>query len=167
MKYRSDLNNNQQKKKRKLIISYLIGNILVGLIILVIMLVNNFQFRESISQIMIGGIPLPLYLDIITDPQASLYFVTGNKFGFRNRLRELNIQAKMMYLYRPYFSSDIELENYIDQMFYKLTGYANRSEYFVGDDGDLIRKIEPPKTEIKPNKPQGLFDVAKPSYPAN
>jgi len=168
MKYCSYSNNkNQHKKKRKLIIIYLIGNSLIGLIVLVMILVNNSQFREYCSIIAISGIPLPLYLDVITDPQASFYFVTGNKFGFRNRLRELNIEAKMRYLYRPYFSNEIELENYIDQIFYNLTGYANRGEYFIGDDKHLIRKIETPKIEIQPTKPQGLFNVTKPSYPTN
>ncbi len=92
-------------------------------------------------------------------------FITGNRVAFRNRLKELNVEAKIRALYRPYFSNEIELERYIDQQFYDYTGYANRSEYEISEDGDLIRKMKPQNPNIKPPKPQGLFNFAKPSYP--
>ena len=122
MKSNSRFSHRQQKQKQKLIISYFVGSALISIVTLFIVLGSNLQFRknlsQNLSQIIIAGIPLPIYLDVMTDAEAAFAFITGNRVAFRNRLKELNVEAKISALYRPYFTNEIELEKYIDQRFY-------------------------------------------------
>lgn len=167
MRPKSRFNYQQKQKKRKLIITYFIISFIISFIGLSAIFVKNLHSRHHLihnfNQPVIGGIPLILYLDVIIDPKAVFSMITGNKIAFRNRLKELNIEDKMRALYRPYFNDEIELERYIDQIFYDSSGYANGSEYLVTEDGDLIKKIKP-----QPQKPQGnsdaqgLFTIIKP-----
>lgn len=151
MKSNSRFSYRQPKGKPKLIINYFLGSTLISMLSLITLLGSNLQFRRHLSQnlskVIIADIPLPIYLEVMTDAEAVFTFMTANRVGLRNRLKELNIETKIFSLYRPYFPNEIELEKYFDQKFYNYTGYANHREYKISEDGNLIpiTKAQNPK----------------------
>ncbi len=135
--------NQQQNKKRKLITTYFLITIIILLSFGIIFGSNaqfRFNFLANFREFMIAGIPLPIYLEVITDAEAVFAVITGDGNTFRNRLQDLGIENKIRTLYRPYFADEIELENYIDQIFYDSTGYANSSEYNVNQQNKYMHK---------------------------
>lgn len=160
---------NQKSLKKRIILTYLISILSLSFITFMY-LGKGFNFlgyNKHFNQWMIGGIPSAIIFDVISDPEAVSHFLLGDRQSLRSRLKQLGVDQKMINLYRPYFSNEIELERYVDQIFYNDSGYANSQEYKVDQKGNLIRKKEPPKSEapVTPTQNTGLFDVIKPPSP--
>ena len=159
--------SNKTKRKR-LIFTYFLGNTFMIVIILIFISGNNrflSNFRQQFSQMIMAGIPIHLYLDVITDAEAVIALVTTDQMSFRNRLKELDIDTKIKNRYRSQFSNEVELEKHIDQIFYRYTGYANQKEYIVDQNGDLnlINKTLPQPNNFQQCMPKGLYNFIQPS----
>lgn len=164
--------SNQKKLKKTIITTYLISCVSISLLIVIFMgkSFNFIDYNKQFNELRIGGIPSAIILDVFSDSEALNAFFFGDRMALRSRLKELNIDKKMMELYRPYFSNEIELERYVDQIFYNDTGYANPKEYSIDKKGNLIRK-KPFESNSPTNSPnnnpetKGLFDFIKPRSP--
>lgn len=150
-------------KSKKLIVTIYLATILsIGSIFFF----KNMNFsslqisKDKVNEWVIGGIPAPIIFDVITDIDTLSIFLWGSRADLRTRLKETGVEAKIKNYYRPYFADEVELETHVDQILYKNSGYYNRSEYTVNDQGDLNRKEED-KIMRQPQNSQGLFNVIR------
>lgn len=120
--------------------------------------------KDEINEWVIGGIPAPIMLDVISDIDTLAVLLWGSNMDLRNRLKETGIEAKIKNYYRPYFANEIELETHIDQLFYNASGYYNLDEYIVSEEGSLIRQEEE-NTRQQPQNFRGLFFDLTPNQP--
>jgi hypothetical protein len=148
-----------EKSKRRIMIIYLVIILTIGSMFFVKTI--NFSSlkisKDQLNEWVIGGIPAPIMLDVVSDGKTLAVFLWGRRYDLRNRLKETGIDVKIKNYYRPYFKNEIELETYIDQIFYDSSGYYNMDEYTVNDQGDLIRKEDPNTLQEQPQNLQGLF----------
>ncbi len=151
--YRHQKRNN----KKLIIITYFVTLIIIlsGTILLT---------NSSLNTLTIGGIPFPIVKEFLTDFKAMFAYVTGNKVGLHDRLKEIGIEEKIKDYYRSSFQSEAELDQYIHQIFYEKTGYIGK-HYKVNKGGDLELKKQYKFNNNQPqnNNSQGFFEQIKPN----
>jgi hypothetical protein len=87
----------------------------------------------------IGGIPANIAFKFFTDPRALVFLVTGNKTALHNRLEARGFEEDIKAYYRPRIADERELDRYIHQLFYNLTGYIGK-DYTLAGNGQLVLK---------------------------
>lgn len=95
--------------------------------------------RIAINFITIQGIPCTILLEVVLDDRARNDYFSGNKIAFHDRLQQLGIEEQIKAYYRPKIRDEETLDQYIHQVFYKITGYVGHA-YFVNSQDKLVLK---------------------------
>ncbi len=89
--------------------------------------------------LLIGGVPSSVILTFLQDkPALTAYFQSDNQ-ALHDRLNELGVEEQIKDYYRPQIPDEVELDQYIHQVFYNRTGYVGK-EYRVNEQGTLTLK---------------------------
>lgn len=91
------------------------------------------------GQLLIGGVPSSVILTFLQDQPALTAYFQNDDEALHDRLNELGIEEQIKAYYRPQIPDEVELDQYIHQVFYNRTGYVGK-EYQVNEQGILILK---------------------------
>lgn len=91
------------------------------------------------GQMLIGGVPSSVILTFLQDPPALTAYFQNDDEALHDRLNELGIEEQIKAYYRPQIPDEVELDQYIHQVFYNRTGYVGK-EYQLNEQGSLILK---------------------------
>jgi hypothetical protein len=91
------------------------------------------------GQLLIGGVPSSVILTFLQDRPALTAYFQHDKQALHDRLEELGIEEQIKDYYRPQISDEVELDQYIHQVFYNRTGYVGK-QYQVNEQGTLSLK---------------------------
>ena len=114
-------------------IAIVIGSIIVSSAIVIGVGLQNSQSMT------VRGIPVFILVQGLTDEEALNQYLSGDKKGFHDRLEEIGIKDEIKAFYRPKIHDEGELDRYIHQIFYNLSGYVGVS-YTVNSQGILVLK---------------------------
>jgi|GEM_PF-1513619 len=87
----------------------------------------------------LGGLPSSVVVKFMTDPPALTAFFAGNNKGLHARLEKIGIEEDIKEYYRPQIPDEIELDRYIHQLFYNLSGYVGYN-YNLDENRKLVLK---------------------------
>ncbi len=87
----------------------------------------------------IRGVPVPVVLQFLSDDTARNAYFSGDKQQLHDRLDRMGIEEKVKAFYRPKIQDEAELDRYIHQLLYNITGYAGIA-YEVNAKGSLVSK---------------------------
>jgi len=91
--------------------------LLIGFFSVLILLFFNGIFT-------IAGIPASILVKFLRNPPALSAFFTANRQKFHDQLQKIGIEDDVKDFYRNDISDEIELDRYIHQLFFNLTGYV-------------------------------------------
>jgi len=89
--------------------------LLVMLIIFSILLLSN--------TLTIGGVPSSIIFKFLSNSEAVAVFFSHDKQRLHDQLQKIGIEEDIKDYYRAEIVDEIELDRYIHQLFYNLTGY--------------------------------------------
>ncbi len=90
----------------------------------------------------VQGVPLPIVVQFLADGPARQAYFAKDKPALHDRLQQLNVENEIKAFYRPQFQDEEELDQYIHQIFYDISGYVGKS-YVVTSQGTLkLRNLE-------------------------
>jgi hypothetical protein len=87
----------------------------------------------------IKGVPVSIVIQFLRDDIARTAYFAGNKQLLHDRLNRLGIEEKIKAFYRPQIQDEEELDRYIHQLFYDISGYVGAA-YDVNAEGVLVSK---------------------------
>jgi hypothetical protein len=91
------------------------------------------------GQLLIGGVPSSVILTFLQDRPALTAYFQNDKQALHDRLNEIGIEEQIKDYYRPQIPDEVELDQYIHQVFYNRTGYVGK-QYQVNEQGTLSLK---------------------------
>ena len=95
----------------------------------------------------IQGVPVPVVLQFLSDDTARNAYFSGDKQQLHDRLDRMGIEEKVKAFYRPKIQNEAELDRYIHQLLYNITGYVGLA-YEVDAKGVLVpKKVRDPAFE--------------------
>jgi hypothetical protein len=97
---------------------------------------------KNSQSLTVKGVPVPVLVKFLSDPSALNLYFSGNKVGLHNRLQQLGVEEDIKAFYRPKIQDELQLDQYIHQVFYNLSGYVGAA-YYVNPQGLLILKSAP------------------------
>lgn len=96
----------------------------------------GFGLQNSQSMT-VKGIPVSILVKGLSDRDALNLYWSGDKKGFHDRLEEIGIKDDIKAFYRPKIRDEQQLDQYIHQIFYNLSGYVGVA-YSVNQKGVLV-----------------------------
>jgi hypothetical protein len=95
----------------------------------------------------IRGVPVPVVLQFLSDDTARNAYFSGDKQRLHDRMDRMGIEEKVKAFYRPKIQNEAELDRYIHQLLYNITGYVGLA-YEVNAKGVLApKKVRDPAFE--------------------
>jgi hypothetical protein len=95
----------------------------------------------------IRGVPVPVVLQFLSDDTARNAYFSEDKQQLHDRLDRMGIEEKVKAFYRPKIQDEAELDRYIHQLLYNITGYVGIA-YEVNTKGVLAsKKVRDPAFE--------------------
>jgi len=92
----------------------------------------------------IRGVPVSVVLQFLRDDSARNAYFSGDKQQLHDRMDHMGIEEEVKAFYRPKFRDEAELDQYIHQLFYNITGYVGTA-YEVNAKGVLaLKKVRDP-----------------------
>ncbi|HEY9846488.1 MAG TPA: hypothetical protein V6D03_09845, partial [Candidatus Caenarcaniphilales bacterium] len=91
------------------------------------------------EQLTLRGVPVPIIISFLNDETARSAYFQGNSKQLHDRLEQMGVEAQVKAFYRPQFSDEAKLDQYIHQLLYDQTGYVGDA-YRVNSQGILIPK---------------------------
>ncbi len=88
------------------------------------------------------GVPLKILLKFIADEPSREAYFSDNRVALHNRLQALGVEEEIKAFYRPQFSNEQDLDQYIHQLMYDNTGYVGKA-YVVDGQGNLVANAKP------------------------
>lgn len=122
------------RKKHHLLLYPLL---LAGLGVLGLLASGAFQVING--TLTLQGIPLEIVGRALADGPARNAYLAGNPDGLHHRLQQLGIEAEIKNFYRSQIRDEYQLDQYIHQLFYSMSGYVGRA-YVVNSQGILVPK---------------------------
>lgn len=120
------------------------SQLLIGSLFLILAAILFGYFQKD--AIVIKGIPLKIILTAATDPNIVQAYLEGNKVGLHESLQEKGVEEAIKAYYRPQIRNEKQLDQYIHQLFYELSGYVGVA-YRVNDQGILELRQRTPNPE--------------------
>ena len=87
-----------------------------------------------------GGVPMSIVISFLQDETARDAYFQGDKQKLHARLEDMGIEERIKAFYRPQISDEVNLDQYIHQIFYDRTGYVGKA-YRVNSQGVLVLKV--------------------------
>jgi hypothetical protein len=87
----------------------------------------------------IRGVPVSVVLQFLKDDTARNAYFSGQKQQLHDRMDHMGIEEEVKAFYRPKIRDEAELDRYIHQLFYNITGYVGTA-YEVNWKGVLVLK---------------------------
>jgi hypothetical protein len=95
----------------------------------------------------IRGVPVSVVLQFLRDDTARNAYFAGNKQQLHDRMDQMGIEEEVKAFYRPKIADEAELDRYIHQLLYNITGYVGIA-YEVNAKGVLApKKVQDPAFE--------------------
>ena len=95
----------------------------------------------------IRGVPVSVVLHFLRDDTARNAYFSGDKQQLHDRLDRMGIEEEVKAFYRPKIQDEAELDRYIHQLLYNITGYVGIA-YEVNAKGVLeSKKVRDPAFE--------------------
>jgi len=92
----------------------------------------------------IGGVPLPIILDFLSDETARDAYFQKDRRTLHDRLQAMGVEERIKAFYRPQIRDEVKLDQYIHQLLYDRTGYVGTA-YRVNSRGTLVLKEQVPE----------------------
>ncbi|MGA7953481.1 MAG: hypothetical protein WCA07_08165 [Gloeobacterales cyanobacterium] len=95
----------------------------------------------------IRGVPVSVVLQFLRDDTARKAYFSGDKQQLHDRLDRMGVEEEVKAFYRPKIQDEAELDRYIHQLLYNITGYVGLA-YEVDAKGSLApKKVRDPAFE--------------------
>lgn len=108
-------------------------------------MVMFFAYSRADS-IVIQGIPLNILWMATSDLPTVEAYLRGDKVALHQRLQDKGVEEAIKAYYRPRIRNEKQLDQYIHQLFYELSGYVGVA-YRVNDQGILELRQPTPNPE--------------------
>lgn len=115
--------------------------VMLSLIMLPVLVSLQIGLKLSVTKghLVVGGIPVSIISTFVQDDLARNAYLARDRKTLHDRLQALGVEEQIKAFYRPQIPDDIELDQYIHQIFYDRTGYVGLN-YWVNSDGVLVLK---------------------------
>ncbi len=111
-----------------------IKNRLISLLLMAL-LIGGFLFLSGNPTI--AGVPSSIIFKFLGDSKAVAAFFSQDRQMLHDQLQKIGIEEDIKNYYRPKIADEIELDRYIHQLFYNLTGYIGLN-YDLNEQKELV-----------------------------